>query len=135
MKIFVSSLQLYLPYAATLIEKLKAASFHVAHSPDPDMQDVRWGDWYVRGCAVEFDDTDIFIIVITFAWDSSTWMAHESDEALKRFRAGRIRRMFFYNPEGIEVTAAGMLPYLIKRLPDSPDEVVALLRQLKVELD
>jgi hypothetical protein len=43
--------------------------------------------------------------------------------------SGKIRRMYFWNPEQIEVKAVGMVAYLKERLPDDLDQLVWTLRE------
>ena len=72
----------------------------------------------------------MFIAVINPSWDSSTWMAHEIQAETNRKRDGRIKRIFHYNPEQIEVKAAGLLPYLQEELPDNLDGTIRILKSL-----
>ena len=51
------------------------------------------------------------IVVVDCGWDSSTWMGIESDEIRTRLDAGNFQA-FLWNPEGIAVRAAGMIPYV-----------------------
>ncbi len=130
-QIFVSSCRIDESRTAALIERLRNESFSVLHSPrNPlDGEDARWHDWYERGCKADLDRASIFIAVISSGWDCSTWMAHECDEALKRVGSGKIRRMYFWNPEQMEVKAAGMIPYLKECLPDELDQLISTLRE------
>ena len=129
-RIFVSSCRIDGPYAAALIERLRGESFAVSHSPrnPSDGRDERWIGWYARGCRDALEEVDIFVTVISRAWDCSTWMAHECIEASRLAASGRIRRVYFWNPESIKVEAAGMLKYLKERLPDELDELILALR-------
>ena len=120
--VFVSSCTIDSGHPSALVNKLRADGFEVLHSPGKD-QHVNWGDWYKRDSLNALDRTDVFIVAVTENWQFSTWMQHEAWEAEKRLRAGRIQRMLFYNPENIEVTANGMLPFLNQRLPDDLEEV------------
>jgi hypothetical protein len=83
--IFVSSCRIDEPHTTALVSRLRHESFSVLHSPrNPlDGADARWHDWYASGCKAALDRASIFIAIINFGWDSSTWMAHECDEALK----------------------------------------------------
>ena len=129
-RIFVSSCRIDDPLAAALIERLRSESFSVLHSPRHPSggEDVRWRDWYNNGCRTELEGAGIFIAVISPAWDSSTWMAHECSEALKQMGVGRIQRMYYWNPERMDVKAAGMAVYLKERLPDDLDSLIGALR-------
>lgn len=129
-RIFVSSCRIDEPQTAALIERLYTESFSVLHSPrNPlDGEDARWRDWYKSGCKAEMERASAFIAVISSGWGCSTWMAHECDEASKQMEAGKIRRMYFWNPEQIQMKAAGMFPYLMERLPDDLDQLISMLR-------
>jgi hypothetical protein len=130
-RIFVSSCRIDGHHAAALIERLRGESFTVLHSPrnPSDGKDHRWRDWYKRGCMAELETADIFITVISRAWDCSTWMAHECDEAAKLAEEGKIRGAYFWNPEQIKVEARAMVRYLKEALPDGLDELVLALRE------
>ncbi len=129
-RIFVSSCRIDGPHAAALVARLRGEAFAVLHSPrnPSDGRDGRWVDWYRRGCRAELETADIFIAVISRPWDCSTWMAHECDEALRLAEAGRLRGMFYWNPERIAVEARGMLKYLKEPLPDDLDELARALK-------
>ena len=101
------------------------------HSPrnPSDGEDDRWRNWYDKSCREEMEQAEIFITVISSGWDCSTWMGIEGHEALKLMEAGKIRKMYFYNPEHIEVKAEGMVPYMKEELPDNLDEVVRILKE------
>jgi len=58
-------------------------------------------------------------------------MAHEANEAMKLLEAGRIRKMYYWNPEQVQVKAAGMAPYLKDRLPDNKDVLISTLREIE----
>ena len=83
-----------------------------------DGEDPRWQDWYGEGLAAELDKADAFIAVIDEAWDSSTWMGTEAQMALDRMQAGSIKRMYFFNPDGVTVAPEGMRRYLKEPLPE-----------------
>jgi len=125
-RVFVSSCTIDSGHPSALVNKLLAEGFEVLHSPRID-QGVNWGDWYNRDLLNALDRTDIFIIAVTESWQFSTWMQHEALEAQKRLQAGRIQRMFFYNPVNVEVTGEGMLPFLKERLPDDLEELALYL--------
>lgn len=131
-RIFVSSCRVDGQHAAALIERLRGESFGVSHSPrnPSDGEDRRWLDWYKGGCRAELEGADIFVTVISRAWDCSTWMAHECGEASELAGEGRLRGVYFWNPEGIEVEARGMVEYLKERLPDDLDELISPLREM-----
>ena len=129
-RVFVSSCRINGHHAAALIERLRGEAFTALHSPHnpADGEDHRWRDWYKRGCRAELETADIFITVISRAWDCSTWMAHECDEASRLAEAGKIRGFYFWNPELIKVEARGMLKYLKEPLPDGLDDLILALR-------
>ncbi len=126
-RVFVSSCTIDSGHPSALVNSLLAEGFEVLHSPRKD-QRVNWGDWYNRDSLNALGQTDIFVIAVTENWQFSTWMQHEAWEAQKRLRAGKIRRMLFYNPDNIQVTAKGMLPFLNERLPDDLEGVALALR-------
>lgn len=130
-RVFVSSCRIDAPNAATLIGRLRAEDFFIMHSPrnPSDGRDERWRTWYDKGCRDEMEKAEIFITVISYAWDCSTWMASEGYEALKLMAAGNLRKMYYYNPEHIEVKAKGMIPFMKERLPDNLDEVIRVLKE------
>src|SRR5688572_17363574 len=126
-QVFVSSCDIREPRASSLVERLRQAGFNVSHSPHSPL-DERWQGWYESGCRDELEKANIFLAVVDPAWESSTWMAHEADEALRLLEAGKIRKMYFWNPEQVGVGAAGMTPYMRERLPDNIEELIRVLR-------
>ena len=128
--IFVSCQSIDSEYTSILVRKLREEGFHVNHSPQNplDGYDPRWRDWYERGLDEALDSTNIFIIVIDYGWDASTWMAQEADSALKRFERGQIREMYYLNPDNTNIHAGGMLRYLKQQLPDDFDTLVEVLK-------
>jgi hypothetical protein len=59
-----------------LVESLRARGARVTRSPVlPD--DPRWNGWYDSRCERELAEVDAFIGLVTYGYDSSTWMAHE----------------------------------------------------------
>jgi len=93
----------------------------VEHSPinPADGSDPRWTTWYADLADV-IAKSDVFVVVIDDVWDSSTWMASEADAA-KRY----VARRAVWNPNGVSVTAVGMLTYLENELPHLLPEAVA----------
>lgn len=126
-KVFISSCDIDSTHPSALLNKLREAGFDVLHSPRRN-QEVHWGNWYDRDFQSALVQTDIFVTAITEYWPGSTWMQHEAWEAQKRLRAGKMRRMFFYNPENIKVTEEGMLHFLNERLPDDLEEAALILK-------
>jgi hypothetical protein len=124
--IFISSESVDGPPASLLIAALRRAGVAVEHSPrnPSDGPDPRWSDWYSRGLPEALERCDAFVAVINRAWDSSTWMGCEADEGRKRLSS-----TFFWNPEGVTVTAAGMKPYLTVQLPATLEAAVGTLLQ------
>ena len=129
-QVFISSRDIGAPHAASLVKCLRAAGFHVTHSPGSPLSE-RWRDWYARACRDELEKVSIFIAVIDPAWDSSTWMAHEAYEAMKLLEAGSMRKMYYWNPEQVQVKAAGMVAYLKDRLPDNKDVLISTLKEIE----
>src|SRR5947209_16595726 len=130
-RVFVSSCRIDAPNAAAFISRLRSEDFFVMHSPrnPSDGKDERWRTWYDKGCREEMEQVEIFITVISYAWDCSTWMASEGHEALKLMAAGKLRKMYFYDPEHIEVKAKSMVLYMKEPLPDNLDEVIRVLKE------
>ena len=60
-------------------------------------------------------------------WSSSTWMAEEAHHAVER---KLVPKTYYWNPNGVVVTARGMVPYLQSRLPDDLDELLGALTDL-----
>jgi hypothetical protein len=129
-RIFVSSCRIDGFHAAALIKRLRDESFTVLHSPrnPADGEDHRWRDWYEHGCRAELEMADIFVTVISRAWNCSTWMAHEVGETSRLVKAGKIRCVYFWNPERIKVEACGIVEHLNEPLPDNLDDLILALR-------
>lgn len=138
MRVFVSSPCATESRAAELIAALRAAGVDVDHSPDPSGDssvDSRWSDWYPKpgppgadtasGIARTLDASDVFVIVLSRGWDSSTWMGIEADEARARLEG----KLLHWNPDAITVRAAGMAPYLTTALPNRLAEAVRAILQ------
>lgn len=125
--IFVSCESVDSKFAKSLIEGLRSNGINVYHSPrNPlDGEDLRWHSWYEKGLIEEISQVEILIVVITYSWDSSTWMGIESDEASRRLKNENI---YFWNPENHKVTSRGMIGYLKNELPKELDEVVKVLK-------
>jgi hypothetical protein len=121
--IFLSSRAADAPLAAALIDGLRRVNVKVEHSPrnPKDGEDPRWGDWYKVGLPAALGRSHLFVAVIDRGWDSSTWMAIEADTATKTGLP-----MFFWNPEGVRVTARGMVPYLREEIPTTLDRAIEL---------
>jgi hypothetical protein len=103
--LFISCEQVDSPHAQALIQKLQQKGIIVSHSPrNPfDGDDERWCDWYDGRGQAEIGKADVFVVVVTAGWDSSTWMSFEATEALKGLQQGCIRQMFHYNPQNIKI--------------------------------
>ena len=118
-----------------LISELKQNGFRTSHSPrNPlDGDDSRWHDWYEKGLDEAIKESQSFVIVVDRGWDSSTWMAIEADQALRKAKAsGGYYLMVYWNPNNIEVKAKGMLGYLKDRLPNEVDKAIeALTRRMQ----
>jgi hypothetical protein len=124
--VFISSQSVDTPPASLLIDGLRRAGIAVEHSPrNPAAgHDPRWEQWYAKGLRNAFDRCNVFVAVVDSAWDSSSWMAIEADEARRRLSSA-----FYWNPQGLKVAAAGMKPYLAEELPPSVDAAVRTLVQ------
>jgi asparagine N-glycosylation enzyme membrane subunit Stt3 len=123
-KIFISTCISDSDELQAFANQLKNKCFKVDYSPDPDLKkDDRWSNWYNwkdpnnSGLSKSIENCDIFMIYINSWWDSSSWMAEEARRGLQAYQARKIQSYYFYNPDNIEVKAAGMLPYLKEPLP------------------
>lgn len=126
MRVFVSSQDVDGDPCSALIDTLRSEGWVVDHSPRNPIDDPRWSSWYDSGLAAALSRADIFIIVVDYAWDSSTWMAEEARLAIER---GMVKTAFYWNPECIVVRAMGMFPYLRSELPRDMDALVQVLRE------
>ena len=122
-RVFVSHYPGSSAHGPALVAALRASGCVVAQSPDPD----RMENWYASGLSDALDKSNVFVCVVCASWDSSTWMAIEADEALKRFNSNRIGKYFTYNPEKLPVRAEGMIPYLLNPLPHKLSEAVGTI--------
>ena len=131
--IFVSAQNVDVDPAKSLIERLRMEGFEVDHSPRSPSEgsDPRWDGWYDSGLRSSLDKAEVLIVVIDKAWDSSTWMAEESRQAMDAPRVRPVRHVFFWNPMSMEVRAAGALGYLREELPKSLDELVERIRAIE----
>jgi hypothetical protein len=129
MRVFASSQSVDHTPASDLILRLREMGAAVSHSPSNplDRDDPRWNDWYAVGLPAAIEQCDTVVIVVDRGWDSSTWMAQEAQVAVQATGLGAKRRLYFWNPGGIVVQAAGMLPYLQSELPRSLDAAVQIL--------
>ena len=131
--IFVSAPNVDRNPAKSLIERLKMKGFEVDHSPrnPSEGSDPRWDGWYDSGLRSSLDKVEVFVIVIDVAWDSSTWMAEESRQAMDAPGVRPVPHVFFWNPMSIEVQAASVLGYLREELPKDLDELVERMKAIK----
>ena len=132
---FVSCENIDAPWAAAFVGHVRVSGFRVEHSPRNPAYgpDERWQDWYQSGLSAALDSAEYFVIVLTRGWESSTWMGEESQVAEKRVADGRLRGMYYFDPEHVvdRGIAAGMRTYLRIRLPDTPQEAAAYLKALR----
>jgi hypothetical protein len=129
--IFVSCQDTDDQHASSLIESLKATGFQIEHSPRNPLRgaDERWNSWYDVLLPEIIQRADAFIIILDAAWDSSTWMAIESERARQRTPT---LPMFAYNPQEVKVIARGMTAYVKEALPGNVrDAVDYLVERLK----
>jgi len=129
--LFVSCQDIDATQAQELIQALRNKGFAVEHSPRNPMdgEDERWGSWYDDLLPETVQRANAFVIVVDRGWDSATWMAIEADEATGRLRNQPALPMYYYNPQEINVKAAGMLPYLKELLPNDATEAADYLAQ------
>lgn len=133
MRVFVSSQAADQRPARDLITGLRDAGVEVEHSPSNplDRTDPRWTTWYDHGLGVAIAKSDAFVIVLDKGWDSSTWMGIEAEAALKSPNR-TATNAYIWNPDGIVVSAAGMVPYLRPELPRNLAQAVGRLRESAV---
>jgi len=131
--IFVSAQNVDRNPAKSLIERLRMEGFEVDHSPrnPSEGSDPRWDGWYDSGLRSSLDQAEVFVIVLDKAWDSSTWMAEESRQAMDAPGVRPVRHVFFWNPMSIEVRVAGALGYLREELGKDLDELVERTKAIK----
>lgn len=131
MHIFTSSQDIDQPPASVLIARLRESGFSVDTSPQNPSAgyDPRWADWYDSGLPAALEIADWFVIVLDQGWDSSSWMAEEARCATQRHCRQQLPHVCYWNPDCIEVNAAGMKPYLRERLPDRVDEAIKRIRE------
>ena len=126
MKVFVSSCELADSNTRSLIGELQARDIQVSHSPSPQP-----ANWYADGLRVALQQADACVSVLTPTWEVSSWMQLEAMEGLKAFEAGEIIKFCYFNPIGMVISAAGMTPLLLDKLPDEADraaeEIVSFL--------
>jgi hypothetical protein len=127
--VFISSQAIDRNPARTLIEVLRSLGLPLEVSPrNPlDGPDARWVDWYSTGLASALRAVDVAVLVLGEGWDSASWMAEEARVA---FALLNPECVLFWNPNDVQVRAAGMLPYLKTRLPDTIPDAVAHLCSL-----
>ena len=122
-KIFVSNGNIESEIVQKFIGILREAGFVVHHSPR-DESDLRFIKWYDRDLDKALDDSDIFIAIVDGAWEGSTWMAIEAENALKRFKSGLLKGYCYYYPQEMDYIGEGMKKYLINRLPLKSEDIV-----------
>jgi hypothetical protein len=130
-KIFVSNECSVDNRVAEIIARLRSCpDVRIDQSPlNPSVgEDARWRDWYARGCTDAIAWADCFVAVVTPSYDCSSWMAHEFDVALKRYRQHARPYLFLAKQDG------RALPLGFKHYEDaatilsgSPDTAVAQL--------
>lgn len=127
--VFLSSQAIDRVPARTLAELLHTRAFRIDSSPrhPSDGPDVRWGDWYTTGLINALRGAQIAVLVVDDGWDSSTWMAEEARLAFALLGDSAV---FFWNPNDVQVRAAGMLPFLKARLPDDPAVAAARIEEI-----
>jgi hypothetical protein len=126
-RIFVSSQSVDQSPAKKLIEELRTAGMFIEHSPrnPADGEDTRWPSWYDSGLEQVIESSELAVLVIDRGWACSCWMGEEARIAFKKLGPNRV---LFWNPEQIEVSARGMQPYLVLRLPDDLSVAVGDIR-------
>lgn len=128
MRVFMSSQDVDGDPCSALISTLRSEGWVVDHSPRNPIRghDPRWSSWYASGLAAALTGADVFIVVLDYVWDSSSWMAEEAHFAIER---GMVKTAFYWNPQCIVVRAMGMRRYLRSELPRDMDALVQVLRE------
>jgi hypothetical protein len=126
--VFLSSQAIDRLPARALADALRARGLPVQSSPrNPlDGEDSRWVDWYATGLANAIRGVKVVVLVVDGGWDSSTWMGEEARLAFELLGADAV---LFWNPNNVPVRAAGMLPYLKRRLPDAISDAIADIQE------
>jgi len=131
--VFVSCENIDAPWATALVEQLRALGFRVDHSPRNPAHgtDQRWDTWYRSGLSAALDSAEYFIVALTRGWESSTWMGEESHLAAQRLTEGRLRGMYYFDPEhAIERGVPRMQQYLRVELPGTAEGAATYLARL-----
>ena len=115
--------------ASDLVRAIRELGIVVEHSPIPPDRgsDPRWNNWYQIGCSEMIAKCNAFVIVVDRAWDSSTWMGHESWCAMQDPKRPKTPKCFYWDPNNVEPKAPGMIQYLKERLPNAPILAASLL--------
>jgi len=114
-KVFLSTCDIEGDVAQDLIQILLKKGMKVYQSPKPggtQESDSRWKDWYEGGFTDTLRNVESFFIVLTHAWEQSTWMQFEATQAQKMFELGKIKNFCFFNPLKISVSVEGMKRFL-----------------------
>jgi hypothetical protein len=129
MRCFVSSCAIDQHPARELVRAIREVAIVVEHSPVPPDSggDSRWKNWYQSGCSETIAKCDALVIVVDRAWDSSTWMAHESWCAMQDPKRPKTPMCFYWDPGDVRPKAPGMIQYLKERLPSDPVLAARLL--------
>lgn len=90
--------------ADELARALHARGVDVRLSPRPG--EARWEGWYGAGCANELRESDAFVALVTYGYDSSTWMAHEASVVTELLSAHGRPAVYLFRMEGRPLAAA-----------------------------
>lgn len=90
--------------------------------------DAKWVDWYSKGLQLALVSTDVFIIILTDSWESSTWMAEEAHRAEELFTKGKIKKMAYVDIRTFAAPFAfGMKNYLRDKI-ENGNEIMRYLK-------
>ena len=128
-RVFVSSQAVDRHPASELIAELQKRGVQLERSPSNPLhaKDPRWEDWLEGGLAAALRRCGVFVVVVDAGWDSSSWMGEEAHLALEARGSIMPLRGFFWNPEGMRMTAAGMVRHLREELPIDSEKAAAVL--------
>src|SRR3982751_5382824 len=128
MNIFISTCDIKSSKVSSLVTHLREEGFKVTHSLEQKLGAI---GAYGRDCLPTLQDVDVFIVAITEHWRGSASMKAEAIDAANCFDLGQIKRLFYFNPEGFDVSGTDLcivgrepIPLLRECLPNALEELV-----------
>jgi hypothetical protein len=123
-KIFLSAQNSKDSITQAILRQLKGAGHELVVSPADD-KDPRWADWTQGGMQQALEGCEIFVVVVNDYWEGAPVPTFEAFQGYLAKKAGKVKRMCFWNPKKIAVRSAGMKAYLTDPLPDRIEDVPA----------